>query len=277
MNESLNTNDDFFKEMIKIGVIFPKINVKLPKCWTKITQSIYNNEDNFAILTGKINDIIVIDLDKKDDEFIGLKWIEEHFGSLQNIDTLITKTINHGYHLFFKYTSKLKNVINAGQKNIDILSDKKCCYQGTGYDIVNNKEIRPLSDQEIKLVLQLIKNKNVKEKTQIIHLPIEKDPDPGSRPELTRENDDVLINNKSYEKANKILNLPIDTNWTIVKNDNGHKAVPKCLECLINPCKKHSQEQHSSLFINSDSSVIKSCFSCGSIVMDKRNSKKIRR
>ena len=245
-----------FENMIKIGIIFPKENVKLPKNWTKLTQSIYNNEVNFAILTGKINDIIVIYLDKKNDEFIGLEWIEEHFGTLENINTLITKTINNGYHLFFKYTTKLKNVINAGQKNIDILTDKKCCYQGNGYDIINNKEIRTLTDQEIKLILQLIKSKNVKEKIQT-------------------NNNDVLTNNKSYEKANKILNLPMNTDWTIVKNDNGHKAVPKCLECLINPCKKHSQEQHSSLFINNDSSVIKSCFSCGSIVMDKRNSKKI--
>jgi len=252
-------NNHVFDNMIKIGIVFPKTNVKLPKNWTKITQSIYNNEDNFAILTGKINDIIVIDLDKKEDDFIALKWIEEHLDTLQNINTLVTKTINNGYHLFFKYTSKLKNTINAGQKNIDILSTKKCCYQGVGYDIVFNKEIRALTGNEIKLLLQLIKSKNIKEKTQIIHT----------------LSDDILINNKSYEKANKILNLPIDTNWTIIKNDNGHKAVPKCLECLINPCKKHSQEQHSSLFINSDSSVIKSCFSCGSIVMDKRNSKKI--
>jgi P4 family phage/plasmid primase-like protien len=150
-------NNHVFDNMIKIGVVFPKTNVKLPKCWNKLTQSIYNNEHNFAILTGKINDIIVIDLDKKDDEFIGLKWIEEHFGSLQNIDTLVTKTINHGYHLFFKYTSKLKNVINAGQKNIDILTDKKCCYQGIGYDIIHNKDIRTLTQDEIKLFLQLIK------------------------------------------------------------------------------------------------------------------------
>ena len=37
-------------------------------------QSQYNNEQNFAILTGKVNDIIVIDLDNKDPTFIGLNW-----------------------------------------------------------------------------------------------------------------------------------------------------------------------------------------------------------
>ena len=254
--------DTTFTNMIKIGVVFPKSNVKLPKNWTKLTESVYNDEVNFAVLTGKINDIIVIDLDKKEEEFMALKWVEENLGSLDDINTLITKTVNQGYHLFFRYTTKLKNVINAGGKNIDILSDKKCCYQGVGYDIVSNKEIRELTDSEIKKVLQLVKKKNVNVNVKVKV----KDED---------FHDDVLMNNKSYEKANKILNLPIDTNWTIIKNDNGHKAVPKCLECLINPCKKHSQEEHSSLFINNDYSVIKSCFSCGSIVMDKRNSKKI--
>ena len=247
-----------FLNMVKIGVTFPKCNVKLPKGWTKFTQSIYNNEDNFAILTGHVNDIIVIDLDKKDDLFVGLEWIETYLGALNKLNTLVTKTINNGFHIFFKYTSKLKNTINCGNKYIDILSDKKCCYQGIGYDILHDKEIRALTDVEIKLLSQLVKSKLKAPEQQ-----------------LQQQHNDILFNNKSYEKANKILNLPINTDWTIVKNDNGHKAVPKCLECLINPCKKHSQEQHSSLFINNDLSVVKSCFSCGSIVLDKRNSKKI--
>jgi len=249
--------NDIFHNMVKIGVTFPKSNVKLPKNWTSLTESIYSNEVNFAVLTGKINDIIVIDLDKKSDDFVGLSWIEHNLGSLQNINTLITKTINNGYHIFFKYTPKLKNSINCGNKYIDILTNKKCCYQGQGYDIVCNNQIRSLTDQEINIILHLIKSKTIKVVTP-------KD-----------DNNSVLIKDKSYEKANKILNLPINTNWTIVKNDNGHKAIPKCLECLINPCRKHTQHEHSSLFINKDSSVIKSCFSCGSIVMDKLNSKKI--
>ena len=64
--------------MIKIGVNFPKENVKLPSKWNKITKSIYNNEKNYAILTGKINNIIVVDLDNKDPEFTALKWFEEN-------------------------------------------------------------------------------------------------------------------------------------------------------------------------------------------------------
>jgi len=250
--------NDIFNSMVKIGVTFPKSNVKLPKNWISLTESIYANEVNFAVLTGKINNIIVIDLDKKSDDFEALIWIEDNLGPINDINTLVTKTINNGYHIFFKYTPKLKNSINCGNKHIDILSNKKCCYQGQGYDIILDNAIRALTEEEIKLFLQLIKSKNKQPDKVIIH-----------------DNDTITVNDKSYEKANKILNLPINTNWTIVKNDNGHKAIPKCLECLINPCKKHTQKEHSSLFINKDSSVIKSCFSCGSIVMDKHNSKKI--
>ena len=243
-----------FKNFIKIGIQFPKKNVKLPKNWNTLTQSIYNNEPNFAILTGEINNIIVLDLDKKDDNFIALKWIENNLNTLQHLNTLITKTINHGYHIFFKYTHSLKNHINCGNLHIDILSNNKCCYQGTGYDVIHHNEIRELTQHEITTLTQLIKDKKNAHTTIITT---------------------VNENNKSYEKANKILNLPINTNWTIVKNNNGHQAVPKCLECLIDPCKSHTHHEHSSLFINNDSSVIKSCFSCGTIALDKKNSKKI--
>ena len=121
--------------MIKIGVNFPKENVKLPSKWNKITKSIYNNEKNYAILTGKINNIIVVDLDNKDPEFTALKWFEENIGELSKINTLTTKTINSGYHIYFKYSDKIKNMNNK-YFHIYILSDNKCFYQGEHYDIL---------------------------------------------------------------------------------------------------------------------------------------------
>lgn len=227
--------------MVKIGVLFPKNNVKLPKGWNKFTESRYNNEKNYAILTGKINNCIVIDLDNKDD-FIGLKWFKQVFGEF---NTFTTKSINGGYHIFFKYSDKIKNIANK-KIHIDILSDERCCYQGDGYDIVNNTELRELQDNEINEILKLGK--------------IDKD-----------KNKDKQY----YKKANETLNIPPNTDWIVTKTENGHKAVPKCEECLINPCKKHSQIEHSSLFINKDKSIIKSCYSCGSVVLNKYESKKI--
>ncbi len=144
-----------FVNKIKIGIDLSlgKANAKLPKSWNKITKSVYNNEPNFAILTGKTNDIIVIDLDNKDPEFIGLKWFEENFGKLQDINTLITKTINNGYHIYFKYNSLLTNKINMKNLNIDILTDTRCVYEGLHYTIFNESLIRELSEDELEILL----------------------------------------------------------------------------------------------------------------------------
>lgn len=230
---------------IKIGVKFPKENVKLPSKWNKITESIYNNEKNFAVLTGKINNIIVVDLDNKEETFKGKIWFEKHFGKIELQKTLITTTINGGYHIFFKYCDKIKNMNNK-KLHIDILSDNKCCYQGEHYNIINNDKIRELTEDEINIINSL--ETQVKEK-------------------------EVKITN--YKKANEMFNRPDNTNWQVVKSDKGYKCVPECKLCLVDPLKEHTHEDHSALFINNDKSVIKSCFSCGSEVLNKSESKKV--
>ena len=152
-----------FENFIKIGVKFPKSNVKLPKNWQKLEESKYNNEDNFAILTGKVNDIIVIDLDNKESLFKGKKWFEENFGEISKLNTLVTKTINNGYHIYYKYTAELKNTLNYKGMYIDILSDKRCVYEGKGYEVLNNNNISFLDDNQIKLLKETkgAKNKNI--------------------------------------------------------------------------------------------------------------------
>ena len=95
-DETYNNTTEFFKDMIKIGITFPKKNVKLPKNWPSFTKSQYLNEPNFAILTGKLNDILVIDIDNKDPQFKGLVWFQSHFGDITELDTLVTQTINRG-------------------------------------------------------------------------------------------------------------------------------------------------------------------------------------
>ena len=109
-----------FEKLIKVRV--KKIRVDengekvkdygFPTGWNKVTKSIYNNEDNFSVLTGKVNDIIVIDLDNKKPGFKGLVWFEENFGELKNINTLVTKSFRNGYHIFFKYNKNIEKFNN---------------------------------------------------------------------------------------------------------------------------------------------------------------------
>ena len=84
------------------------------------------------------------------------------------------------------------------------------------------------------------------------------------------KNKDII----KYKKANELFNRPEDTTWDVVKSNKGYKCIPQCKLCLVDPLKEHNHDDHSSLFINNDKSVIKSCFSCGSEVLNKSESKK---
>jgi Bifunctional DNA primase/polymerase, N-terminal len=237
------------EEMVKIGVTFPKENVKLPSKWNELKKSRYNGEKNYAVLCGKVNNVLVVDLDKKEDTFKGLKWFEDNIGKLNEINTFVTKTINGGYHIYFKYTKKLKNTNNANNMHIDILSDNKCCYQGEGYQVLVDIEIRDLTEEEIIRIQSLSIKKNVKN---------------DSNPAVT-----------SYKRANVLLSRPENTVWDVIKMNTGFKAVPNCRQCLIDPTKEHTHDNHSALFINNDKSVVKSCYSCGSEVLSRTESKKV--
>ena len=235
-----------FKDMIKIGITFPKKNVRLPKNWQKLTESKYKNEVNYAILTGKVNDIIVIDLDNKDPEFVGKVWFEDHFGKLEELNTLVTHTINNGFHVYFKYTNLLKNKLNYKNLNIDILVDNKCVYEGQGYSIVRNEEIRALSEEEMNLFIRdEYTYKSVTQKTS-----------------SKKNKNEVDLN-----KINDILNMPSKTLWSHEKTDNGFKCTHTCSQCLVNSNVHHKEDNHSTLFVNNDKSVITTCFSHGSLLV----------
>lgn len=128
-----------------------------PNNWVNLSKPLYNNESNIGILCGEVNDFFVIDLDNKDEDFSGLKWFESTFGNLNSLNTLITKTINNGYHIYFKYNSLIKNKNNFKGLHIDILSDKKFVLEGKNYSILYNKPIRSLNDYEL-FILNLNSN-----------------------------------------------------------------------------------------------------------------------
>jgi hypothetical protein len=142
--------------MIKIGKSYEDVLSKkpFPRYDTSTAKNyIYNNEDNFAIVTGKLNDIIVIDLDYKDPQFTAYQWFIQHFGSLDDVDTLVTKTINNGFHIYFKYTDQIMRAFT--KINIDILSDKYHVTEGKGYSVVYDKPIRHLKEYEINALREI--------------------------------------------------------------------------------------------------------------------------
>jgi hypothetical protein len=223
----------------------------LPRKWNEIREKQYNGEPNFGILTGDVNDIVVIDVDRKEPAFVGLIWLQENFGRIEEMDTLVTRSMNGGYHVFFRYNEILKNAINIGGYHIDILSDGKFCYGGEGYEIVNDSKIRAMTNEEMKTIQSLMLSETIEEITPLTVRP------------------------KEHAKINRVCSVPKKVTWCLEKNERGIKAVPDCKQCLVNPCKEHAIQNHSALFVNNDQTVVKTCFSCGSVVLEKREAMKI--
>jgi len=86
---------------------------------------------NAGILTGKINNIIVLDIDFKDE---GTEEFEKYKKLYGNIDTFIVKSPNNGFHYYFLYESK-----NEGTQHlIDECLTNSTKYRNKGLDIRTN-------------------------------------------------------------------------------------------------------------------------------------------
>lgn len=120
-------------------------NTKKPvEKWSDKKNHYLSVNGQYGILTGKINDIIVVDLDCYD-------WTDDHifyqkFG--KDIDKLFNtytvKSPNGGYHYYFKYTDTIKTMSNKFLK-IDVRSDgayivgEGSVINGNKYQCVNGK------------------------------------------------------------------------------------------------------------------------------------------
>jgi hypothetical protein len=110
---------------------FPKLSISndnkkkplfLPK-WKEITESTcYDNHKGFAIRTGEISNLTVLDFDVKDGNCSYDNFIKK-YSILKNAKTILTQ--NNGYHIYFNYTSKLKTGTNCSKSfsNVDIRND----------------------------------------------------------------------------------------------------------------------------------------------------------
>jgi hypothetical protein len=129
---------------------------------------IYNNINlekyNLGIPTGKINNILVVDLDiyKSCNEFIKI------FGDnyINKFNTFTVQTPNKGIHLYFQYDKTIKQTQNA-KHNIDIRNDGGYIVSpgsrinNNYYEIINDKSIKKIS---IELKNWILDNLYIKKK-----------------------------------------------------------------------------------------------------------------
>ena len=113
-----------YSDLYKIP-IKPNTKISLRK-WKG--EKVINSKYNVAILTGKQNNLIVLDIDKNDE---GIEEFEKYIKEYGEPDTVKQITINGGYHYFFQYENKdeeCKYLIETYIKN-------KSKYRGKGIDI----------------------------------------------------------------------------------------------------------------------------------------------
>jgi len=149
-------------KLISIPLV-PRQKYPYLKEWQKIKKSKeIKGDENIGILTGKVNNIIVVDIDKKDNGLkIWKKWIKEY----GEIDTPTIKTggLEGGIHLYFKYDkdikSSLKIKIDGKRIGIDIKSDGGQVVTYPSIVAKKYKWIKSLDDYRIKKIPKWLKDK----------------------------------------------------------------------------------------------------------------------
>lgn len=111
---------------------------------TKSNLSSGSGQDTVAVLTGRKNDITVVDIDD-------MNFWEEHKEILEDI-TYTDKSFSGKRHLYFKYTPILKNVVTG---LFDILGERRTAMLG---EALNDMPIMEMPDEIVAFFQDQIKN-----------------------------------------------------------------------------------------------------------------------
>ena len=203
-------------------------------------------DGHFMFLTGKANNIIVIDIDrfnpsrpdhegKKD----GLKKWDELFPDLDYTNSLIVLTPSGGRHLYCEYDDTINTKEIAKDVLIDILSDGSAVTFGPMYQILQSPERVPPIHQEVKMY-------------------------------LTMNNYGTITNN-----YNICAPKPIQ-DWDIKEIDkNCFQLTTKSGLCCVDSSHVHSEPGHSCVYVRK-MSVIANCFRHGKRIITGTESRYIR-
>ncbi|EKX40498.1 hypothetical protein GUITHDRAFT_175438 [Guillardia theta CCMP2712] len=189
-----------------------KHNKETFKIWHKLIDNKINNNKGvlYAVLTGKINNITVIDLD-----ILKAENRNEEFENLvQSAETFQVSTPK-GEHHYFLYCPYLKNKIGF-LGYIDILNDTKCVI-GAGtlrddgfYSILEENELKPISKALFDFIPDNLKNDFEKDYYKLMNNAVF-----GKTMENVRNRVQVKLPT-TLKKAQKYTNSPNCTKWEII-------------------------------------------------------------
>jgi len=123
--------------------------IKLYKSFNKDTNKF--NKPNIAVITGEMNNIVVIDIDNKNGEngkngIVQFNELLIKYNGGYPIDTFTVQTGSGGYHVYFKYDEHTKVLTNKPKYNrsaIDVKSNGGYVVcPGSTHPVTNNKYIQ---------------------------------------------------------------------------------------------------------------------------------------
>lgn len=174
--------ETFFKQAIKLPL---NTTTKTPKI-TGWNSAEYNetlikkaSNTDIGIITGAKNNLLVLDVDVKDD---GINEINNYIKQFGIIDTLTIKSPSGGLHYYFKYNSSSdsvnclikNNITNRAKyrgKGLDIRTNGGYVKAppSTGYNIILDTEIKEINESLLIWLLEDIElyEKDIKQLNQI--------------------------------------------------------------------------------------------------------------
>lgn len=124
----------------------------IPNKWSELAVSTYdaNIGANKCVITGKNSNVTVVDVDNNNDT---LEKFNEMLKNHDTFTTLVCKTLNGGYHYYFKYIKDIKTCVKINNYSVDIRNDGACVicppstYRDKGYEWID-ESIEPIEMPE---------------------------------------------------------------------------------------------------------------------------------
>jgi P4 family phage/plasmid primase-like protien len=248
----------FFK---KFACVPTKNKIPIIEKWPQLIKTDLDTiltTGQYGLLTGKTNNITVIDIDpfdpKKDKKHIkdGLKVYKKLLKKYNKGKPLETATVKtrRGYHIYFIYDKEINGTSKINSSTIDTRNNANqvICPNSEGYKWLKDiRDYPPIPipswlkswlQKDPKAICNKYRKKNKKKKKK-------------------KKKEKIVDNNYDLE-LNNLFNTKCQ--WTLSETDEGHKLDHDSMRCLITK-KKHSTPNHSCVYINKTNSIM-SCFGC---------------
>ena len=205
-------------------------------------------DGHFMFLTGKANNIIVIDIDKFDPnrpehvgKVDGLKKWDELFPNIDYTDSLIVLTPSGGRHIYCEYDETITSNEIAKDVLIDILSDGAAATFGPLYEILQSPDKVPPMYQEVKM-------------------------------HLTMNNYGSIVTNNYINSRPTVAS----NDWTIKElDDKCFQLITNSTTCCVDNAYNHTEPNHSCLYVRK-MSVIAHCYRHGKRIITGAESRRFR-